>query len=277
MQKPHILLRVASDPHEFDFVLQEGGSRAEIDSLRNAAISSDDSTLEAALLSSTTTFPGAPPATTDYLDTSAGIEKLTRYQEQQQKASILNIGSRIKEMTLQDIAVTFVIPSIALFVAGRWSFNRILDRVQSSKEKTLDLFASEMVSVNGQANELEQCFKKYRRKLAWMGPARRDVMLKRYLALYAKSVAVSPKSISSLSFVLSIFELTEAKTGQLISSLCKQMGRSKIASIGKLYFLGTRIIQSPEGKAALDPVKAQIMNTYKGSGAEELLVETSQT
>jgi len=101
-------------------------------------------------------------------------------------------------------------------------------------------------------------------------------MLKRYLQLYAKKKTVSPQSISSLSYVFSLYKLSEEKAAQVLVSLCRDMGDKKLSSAGKLLFFGSRILKSPEGKAALDPIRELIKGSYREIEVAETMVETSQ-
>jgi hypothetical protein len=54
------------------------------------------------------------------------------------------------------------------------------------------------------------------------------------------------------------------------------MGDTKISSAGKLLFFGSRILKSPEGKAALQPIKDMIKGTYREASVAETMVDTSQ-
>jgi len=54
------------------------------------------------------------------------------------------------------------------------------------------------------------------------------------------------------------------------------MGDAKISSSGKLLFFGSRILKSPEGKKALQPIKEMIKATYREGAPAETMVETSQ-
>lgn len=101
-------------------------------------------------------------------------------------------------------------------------------------------------------------------------------MLKRYLQLYSKTKTVSPRSISSLSYVFSLFKLSEEKAAQILVSLCKKMGTAKLSSAGKLLFFGSRILKSEEGKAALAPIRDMIKSSYREVEVAETMVETSQ-
>jgi hypothetical protein len=83
-------------------------------------------------------------------------------------------------------------------------------------------------------------------------------------------------SCSTLSYVFSLFKLSEEKAAEILVSLCRDMGSEKISSAGKLLFFGSRIIKSPEGKAALLPIREMIMGTYRDEEVAVTLVDTSQ-
>lgn len=54
------------------------------------------------------------------------------------------------------------------------------------------------------------------------------------------------------------------------------MGEEKISSAGKLLFFGSRILKSPEGKAALLPIKDMIKATYREASVADEMVDLSQ-
>lgn len=73
-----------------------------------------------------------------------------------------------------------------------------------------------------------------------------------------------------------MFKLSEEKAAQILVSLCRDMGEMKISSAGKILFFGSRILKSPEGKAALVPIRDMIKATYREIEVAETMVETSQ-
>jgi hypothetical protein len=87
---------------------------------------------------------------------------------------------------------------------------------------------------------------------------------------------VSLSHCSSLSYVFSLFKLSEEKAAEILVSVCWDMGDAKISSAGKLLFFGSRILKSPEGKAALQPIKDMIKATYREASVAETMVDTSQ-
>lgn len=238
-----------------------------------------------------TTFPGAPVLAEELsvgddalskvaseedpyanaLDSRLG--KIEQYQEQRQTSTL---ESRLKSMDLQDIILTLILPGILVFAGSRWAFNKVGGRMSQTSEEILDNFATEMLYHDGDFKEMELCVKDYKTKLVWMGPTKSDAMLKRYLESYAKKKTVSPQAIASLSYVFMIFKLSEEKAASILVALCNRMGTDKISSAGKLLFLGSRILKSPQGITALQPIKSLIMSTYRDERVAETLVDTSQ-
>lgn len=200
------------------------------------------------------------------------MQKIHTYTEQKPPS----MEERLKNMDLQDIISTLILPSIAIFAGGRWVYNRAASRVAEKADATLDAFGREMIYHDGDFDEMKLCYGEYSRKLAYFGPKRREVMLQRYLETYAKKKTITPKAIASLSYVFTIAKLSEPGAAQLLVSLCKKMGPEKVSSAGKLLFLGSRILRSPEGTAALQPIKDMIKGTYRDATVAETLVETSQ-
>mmetsp|Transcript_25151 Transcript_25151/g.35422 ORF Transcript_25151/g.35422 Transcript_25151/m.35422 type:complete len:356 (+) Transcript_25151:539-1606(+) len=182
----------------------------------------------------------------------------------------------VKDMSMTDITIAFIIPSIATFAAARWGFNRFADKFNESSDEILDNYATEMIYHDGDFEEMKMCTSDYKKKLVFLGPSKKETMLKRYLEIYAKKKVVSPQSISSLSYVFTLYKLSEEKAAQILVSLCKKLGAERISSAGKLLFFGSHILKSPEGKAALTPIKDMIKDTYKDEETADAFVEASQ-
>jgi hypothetical protein len=201
----------------------------------------------------------------------AQLNKIQQYQE-----ATPTMSDRLKKMDLQDIVLTLILPSVAVFAAGRWGYNRVASKVNAKTDSYLESFAKEMIYHDGDFDEMNMCIKDYKKKLVYLGPTQTDRMLKTYLAAYAKRKTISPQAISSLSYVFTLFKLSEESAAKTLVSLCREMGTDKIASAGKLLFLGSRILKSPEGVQALRPIKELIKSTYREATVAEEMVETSQ-
>ena len=236
----------------------------------------------------TTVLASAFPAPNEAVEESVGaaddpyasafdsqMQKINTYTEQKEQKGP-SIEDRLKNMDLQDIISVVILPSVAVFAAGRWVYNRAASRVSENTDAILDAFAREMTYHDGDFDEMKLCYGDYSRKLAYLGPKKRESMLFRYLEAYAKTKTITPKAIASLSYVFTVAKLSEPAAAQLLVNLCRKMGPEKISSAGKLLFMGSRILKSPEGTEALQPIKEMIKGTYRDATVAETMVETSQ-
>lgn len=82
---------------------------------------------------------------------------------------------------------------------------------------------------------------------------------------------------SSLSYVFSLYKLTEDRAAEVLCELCLSMPE-KVASAGKLLFFGTHILKSKEAKKKLNPIKKLLASSYRDDGviSGEEIVEKSQ-
>ena len=155
-----------------------------------------------------------------------------------------------------------------------------------------------MVYHSNNLDEMKLCFQETKRKLF----GRRGDMMTSYLELFMKKKIVSTSAISSLSYVFNLFGLSESKgergrtyyyikhncvaaklgsehltpgrycsAADLLVSTAKSM-RKAPASRGKLLFFGERILKSPEGHLALQPIRDMLASNYRSGGAEIVAV-----
>jgi len=207
---------------------------------------------------------------------NAQKNKMQQFQQRQQAATPTGWSNKLKEMELSDVILTVAVPAIVLFAAGKWGYQKIAVRVADKTNTLLDSFAREMIFHDADMAEMKLCVEDYSKRLLYLGPLRNNKMLKTYLEAFAKRKTVSPQAIASMSYVFSLFALSEVQAAQLLVSLCQEMGTDKISSAGKLLFLASRILKSPEGLQGLEPIKKLIMSTYRDVTVAETMVDTSQ-
>ena len=246
----------------------------------------DSSSLSESSTTTTTTAPGTTTTNNNEIEDDADDpyanalnaqkNKMQQFQQRQQASTPTGWSNKLKEMELSDVILTVAVPAIVLFAAGKWGYQKIAVRVADKTNTLLDSFAREMIFHDADMTEMKLCVEDYSKRLLYLGPLRNNKMLKSYLEAFAKRKTVSPQAIASLSYVFSLFSLSEVQAAQLLVSLCQDMGTDKISSAGKLLFLASRILKSPEGLQGLEPIKKLIMSTYRDVTVAETMVETSQ-
>jgi len=165
---------------------------------------------------------------------------------------------------------------IAAGVVGVAGLGRVATVTFNAKtDEMLQTYANEMVYHDGDFEEMKMCHRDWSVKLnalKFTGQKKKR-MISQYLETYAKKKPVSPQAVSSLSYVFSLYKLTEQKAAQILYEVAKKL-ENKPASAGKLLFFGTHILKSPEGKAALQPIQKMLASTYKVGG--DMFVANSQ-
>lgn len=176
-----------------------------------------------------------------------------------------------------EVFFTVLVPVIAGYYLSKKAFAEGSARVEGKADSLLDSYADEMIFHDGDFEEMKLCHSDYNKKLTWMGTKKSDSMIKRYLEFYAKKKTVSPQAISSLSYVFSLYKLSEEKAAQILCELCNSIPE-KTASTGKLLFFGTQILKTKEAKGLLKPIKDILASSYRdyGTVSGEEIVENSQ-
>ncbi len=142
-----------------------------------------------------------------------------------------------------------------------------------------DSYANEMVYHDGDFEEMKLCHRDWKRKIRLYFPlpsVRKTKMLSSYLETFTKKKPVSPQAVSSLSYVLTMYKLTEQQAARILTQVAKkQLGQDKKpASAGKLLFYGTHILKSNEAQGDLSPIRQMLASSYKVGG--DMFVANSQ-
>ncbi|GMH50572.1 hypothetical protein TrRE_jg13157 [Triparma retinervis] len=169
----------------------------------------------------------------------------------------------------RSIMINVVAPAVAsaaTLVGGGYLGTRAFNRRQDNLVAT---FASEMVYHANNLDEMSLCYKDTKKKLI----GRRTEMVTAYLELFMKKKVITTSAISSLSYVFSLFGLSENKAAELLVLTATNM-RKAPASRGKLLFFGERILKSPEGRQSLQPIRDMLASNYRSGGEE--IVEVAQ-
>eukprot|EP00978_Attheya_sp_CCMP212_P029879 scaffold107872_cov51-Attheya_sp.AAC.2 len=214
---------------------------------------------------------GAENANQNMASTNSNTERVTQYiaRKEQPRTGLqmpnMNMQTFLEGKDMTDITIFLIFPSIVGASLLKWAYGKAAVYTTEKTAELLEAYATEMCYHDGDVEEMKLAHKDYSRvKLAYLGPLKKDKMLKSFLTVYAKKKNVSPQSISTLSHVLTLYKLSEEKAAQVIKELCMELGKNKISSVGKLLFYATQILKSKEAKAALAPIKQMMATSYEG-------------
>ena len=106
------------------------------------------------------------------------------------------LGNYVKGKDFGELIFSVFIPLTAGYWIIKQVFDKASDNVAQSAEQTLEDYANEMVFHDGDFEEMKLCHNDYsKKKLVWLGPKKKDAMMKRYLEIYAKKKTVTPQAI----------------------------------------------------------------------------------
>lgn len=176
-------------------------------------------------------------------------------------------------MSLPEFTAEILVPTAVVGFLGNWVYTNTKFLYDKNQAVALASYASEMIYHDGDFEEMKMCQNEYRRKLG-IGPKRRK-MLTSYLEQYAKKKVVSPQAISSLSYVFSLYNLSEKDAAKVIVKAAENLS-TQPASRSKLLFFGEHILKSPEGQTELQPIRDMLSSAYR-SGGPEIVANAQKT
>jgi len=213
----------------------------------------------------------------------APSQAVPRYQPPAVKRKIFGIrftdsgetlSSRLENKDYAGIITSYIVPITVLAVGAVWSGKQVLTKYNTKMDSVVASYADEMVYHDGDFEEMQMCHNDYLKRLVTLGPQKKSKMLNSYLEVYAKKKPVSPQAISSLSHVFSMYKLSEENAAKALVEVGKECMKDKLASAGKLLFFGERILNSPGGQLALQPIRDMLADSYRAGGKQ--IVATSQ-
>jgi len=175
-----------------------------------------------------------------------------------------------------EIVTTLFLPGIVSLGIINWGIRKSRSKLSASAEEGLASFANEMIYHDGSFDEMELCKKDWSGKLSWLGPKKSKMMLDAYLEDYARRKPISPQAISSVSYVLSLFKMSEEKAADAFVTLCYNGGSERLSSANKLLFIGTQLFKTPEASGKLKEIKDMIKGTYRTETGGDAMVDASQ-
>jgi len=184
------------------------------------------------------------------------------------------LQSRLQNKDYNGIITSYIVPLTLLGTGAVWSTRQLITKYNVKMETVLTSYANEMIYHDGDFEEMQMCYNDYKKRLMTLGPQKKSKMLTNYLEIYAKKKPVSPQAISSLSHAFSMFKLSEENAAKALCSVAEECMKDKVASAGKLLFFGERILNSPGGQKALQPIREMLEGSYRAGGKQ--IVATSQ-
>eukprot|EP00571_Detonula_confervacea_P013169 CAMPEP_0172310368 /NCGR_PEP_ID=MMETSP1058-20130122/11442_1 /TAXON_ID=83371 /ORGANISM="Detonula confervacea, Strain CCMP 353" /LENGTH=507 /DNA_ID=CAMNT_0013023165 /DNA_START=83 /DNA_END=1606 /DNA_ORIENTATION=+ len=296
-------MRMATSADDFDSILGEGSSYQEAASALQNAVSSSSSPVirvpdgSPAASVTMTSSVAASDIYGDDLDLEDEVEGglfeeeavdanplmnnqiLKRQHEknlkkEQRKASggvmryVKNPLLLVKGKDFSDITLTVLIPAFVTFLALKKVSTLGFGKLAEKADGLYDQAASEITYHVGDYEQMEATYKDYKKKL-WFNGAPSYInseLLKRLAAAYCTQVSVTPMSVSSLAYLLTMMKISDDEAAESFVTACRENPNS-MAIASKVLFYSEHVFTEKSAKKKMSPLIKQLTTMFDGVDA----------
>jgi len=174
----------------------------------------------------------------------------------------------VKGKDFSDLTLTVLIPAFVTYLAlkklGEIGFGKL-------GEKADDLYEQAAVDIAyhvGDYEEMEATYKDYRKKL-WFNGAPSYInseIVKRLAVTYCTNVSVSPKSVSSLAYLLTIMKISDDEAAEIFVAACRENPKS-ISIASNILFYSEHVFKEISAKKKMSPLIKRLTEMFGGMEA----------
>lgn len=174
----------------------------------------------------------------------------------------------VKGKDFSDVTLTILIPVFVTYLVlskvSGISFNKLGEKANELYDKAAD----EITYHVGDYEEMEATYKDYKKKL-WFNGAPSYInseLVKRLAVSYSKQVSVTPKSVSSLAYLLTMMKISDIEAAESFVMACRENPESmSIAS--KVLFYSEQVLTDKAAKKKMTPLIKQLAEMFGGMEA----------
>jgi len=171
----------------------------------------------------------------------------------------------VKGKDFSDVTLTILIPAFVSYLVLKKASEIGFGKLGEVAEDLYERAANEIAYHSGDYEEMELAYKDYKKKLWFNGAPNyvRDEILKRFAAVYCKKENISPKSVSSLAYVLTMMKISDVDAADCFVEACRTNPNS-MAIASKLLFYSTHIFKDEAAKKKMKPLIKQLSTMSGG-------------
>lgn len=174
----------------------------------------------------------------------------------------------VKGKDFSDLTLTVLIPAFVTYLAlkklGEIGFGKLGEKADDLYEQA----AADIAYHVGDYEEMEATYKDYRKKL-WFNGAPSYInseIVKRLAVTYCTNVSVTPKSVSSLAYLLTIMKISDDEAAEIFVTACRENPKS-ISIASKILFYSEHVFKESSAKKKMSPLIKQLTEMFGGMEA----------
>jgi hypothetical protein len=171
----------------------------------------------------------------------------------------------VKGKDFSDITITILIPAFVSYLAlkklSEIGFGKLGEKADDLYEKA----AKDITYHVGDYEAMESTYKDYKKKL-WFNGAPSYInsqLVKRLAVAYTTNISISPKSISSLAYLLTMLKISDDEAADTFVLACRENPKS-MAIAAKVLFYSEHVFKDKSAKKKMAPLIKQLSTMFGG-------------
>jgi len=171
----------------------------------------------------------------------------------------------VKGKDFSDVTITILIPAFVSYLAlkklSQIGFGKLSDKAEELYEQA----AGEIAYHVGDYEEMEATYKDYKKKL-WFNGAPSYInseLVKRLAVAYSTQVSVTPKSVSSLAYLLTMMKISDDEAAESFVTACRENPNS-MAIASKVLFYSEQVFKDKAAKKKMSPLIKRLSDMFGG-------------
>ncbi|KAL3775176.1 hypothetical protein ACHAW5_004741 [Stephanodiscus triporus] len=171
----------------------------------------------------------------------------------------------VKGKDFADVTITILVPAFVAYLALKKvsdiAFGKLGDKADALYEKA----AKDITYHVGDYESMESTYKDYKKKL-WFNGAPSYInsqLVKRIAVAYCTQVSITPKSVSSLAYLLTMMKISDDEAADIFVTACRENPRS-MAIAAKVLFYSEHVFKDESAKKKTAPLIKQLSTMFGG-------------
>lgn len=177
----------------------------------------------------------------------------------------------VKGKDFSDVTLTVLIPAFVSYLALKKVSDIAFGKMGDKAEKLYEQAASDIAYHVGDYEAMENTYKDYKKKL-WFNGAPSYIntqLLKRLAVSFATNISVTPKSVSSLKYLLTMMDISDDEAAENFVIVCRENPNTMSIS-SKVLFYSEHVFKDKSAKKKMSPL---IKNLSQRFGDVEAVME----
>lgn len=169
----------------------------------------------------------------------------------------------VKGKDFSDVTLTILIPAFVTYLGVKKVAQIGFGKLGEKADELYERAAGEIAYHVGDYEEMEATYKDYKKKL-WFNGAPSYInseLVKRLAVAYCTQVSVTPKSVSSLAYLLSMMKISDEEAAESFVVACRENPNS-MAIASKVLFYSEHVFKDKAAKKKMTPLIKQLTKMF---------------